>query len=354
MKTILIGSTETFSGKSAVTLGLGTVLKEKGYKVGFMKPLGNLLKMENGRIIDEDAYNIKEILGITDSLDDITPIHLTDDFLHKILKGEVCGLNQSIKSAFASISQEKDVVLVEGNANFSGGAIYQMTDADMAHVLDASILLVVRYRSEKDIDGILIDYKIIGDPEMIIGVILNDVPDEEISDVEHVVKPYLSRLGINVLGVIPRDYTLKSSSVGEIAEMLGGNILTAQEKTEELIEHVLVGAMEAESALVFFRRGHNYAVVTGGDRADIQLTAIKANARCLILTGNLYPSPAVLGSAQKKGVPMILVSTDTMTTIDRIEQIMGRSSMGNPAKLKRIVELIKDNLDLGAIVRYIE
>jgi BioD-like phosphotransacetylase family protein len=81
---------------------------------------------------------------------------------------------------------------------------------------------------------------------------------------------------------------------------------------------------------------------------------MEANTKCLILTGNLYPSAAVLGTAQTKEVPIILVSADTMTTIDHLEILMGRSSMSNPEKLKKIVELLKNTLDLDTIIRHID
>ncbi|MCK5487933.1 MAG: AAA family ATPase, partial [Desulfobacterales bacterium] len=42
MASILISSSEKYSGKSAVCIGLGTILKRKGYTVGYMKPIGNL------------------------------------------------------------------------------------------------------------------------------------------------------------------------------------------------------------------------------------------------------------------------------------------------------------------------
>ena len=38
---------------------------------------------------------------------------------------------------------------------------------------------------------------------------------------------------------------------------------------------MLVGAMSVESALSYFRRKPNKAVITGGDRADIQLAALE-------------------------------------------------------------------------------
>ncbi|MFQ6063576.1 MAG: AAA family ATPase, partial [Methanosarcinales archaeon] len=58
MNSILISSSEAYSGKSAICMGIGSILKEKGYKVGYMKPIGNLLRDVNGIIMDEDVKNV--------------------------------------------------------------------------------------------------------------------------------------------------------------------------------------------------------------------------------------------------------------------------------------------------------
>ena len=86
-----------------------------------------------------------------------------------------------------------------------------------------------------------------------------------------------------------------SVSVGELAEFLSGKILCCADKVDELVEHLMVGAMSVDSALTYFRRKPNKAVITGGDRPDIQLAALETSTKCLILTGNLQPSPIILG-----------------------------------------------------------
>ena len=63
-----------------------------------------------------------------------------------------------------------------------------------------------------------------------------------------------------------------------------------------------VGAMTADAALSRFRRSSNKAVITGGDRTDIQLAALETSTTCLILTGNLRPSPLVIKQAEEFGI----------------------------------------------------
>jgi len=95
---------------------------------------------------------------------------------------------------------------------------------------------------------------------------------------------------------------------------------------------MLVGAMSAEAALTYFRRRTNKAVITGGDRADIQLAALETSTSCLILTGNLYPSPVVLNRADELDVPLLLADMDTVSAIDIVAGCMAAAAFSNPKK----------------------
>jgi BioD-like phosphotransacetylase family protein len=101
-------------------------------------------------------------------------------------------------------------------------------------------------------------------------------------------QPALERLGIPVYGVLPQA-RLAAISVGELADALGARFLVLPDRRFALVETLTVGAMTVEAALPRFRRQPNKAVITGGDRTDIQLAALETSTRALILTGNMEP-----------------------------------------------------------------
>ena len=74
-------------------------------------------------------------------------------------------------------------------------------------------------------------------------------------------------------------------------------------------------------------KGHrpNKAVITGGDRPDIQLAAMETSTRCLILTGNIRPEAQIISRAEEEGIPILSTHHDTMTTIERIEGFFGKT-----------------------------
>ncbi|MEZ5336392.1 MAG: phosphotransacetylase family protein [Methanolobus sp.] len=353
MKSILISSSEEFSGKSSICMGLGKIFQESGLNVGYMKPVGNLLIDVHGSLTDEDSEGIKKLLGIEDPAKYITPIHLTDSLIDDALKGVEKDLDERLVDAYSEISKDKDVVFVEGSGGIGGGSMYGLSDPEIASKLGIKMLLVTRFDSISAVDRILCDMRIIGDGAMFTGLILNEVPASMADRVTEIVIPFLEKKGIKVFGTIYEDDTLRSVFISEIVEDLHAEVLVAPDKLDQLVEHYLVGAMEVGSAIKYFRREPHSAVITGGDRADIQMAAIESRVRCLILTGNMRPSGAVLASAEEAGIPVILVRGDTMNTIERMENLIGHAHIKQQVKLDRVVELLKNHLDIQAIAESI-
>ena len=138
-----------------------------------------------------------------------------------------------------------------------------------------------------------------------------------------------------------RYVVLSALTVGELIRLLDAEVLTKYQRAEALVENLTVGAMTAEAALSRFRRSSNKAVITGGDRTDIQLAALETSTTCLILTGNLRPSPLVIKQAEEFGISVLLVRTNTMETIEQIEKFFGKTRLGQTAKLKQFQTLWK-------------
>ncbi|OGO66101.1 MAG: hypothetical protein A2029_06630 [Chloroflexi bacterium RBG_19FT_COMBO_47_9] len=144
---------------------------------------------------------------------------------------------------------------------------------------------------------------------------------------------------------MPEVRGLSALTVGELIKLLDAEVLTKYQRSEALVENLTVGAMTADAALSRFRKSSNKAVITGGDRTDIQLAALETSTTCLILTGNLRPSPLVIKQAEEFGIAVLLVRTNTMETIEQIEKFFGKTRLGQTTKLKQFQTLMDTHLD---------
>jgi BioD-like phosphotransacetylase family protein len=142
--------------------------------------------------------------------------------------------------------------------------------------------------------------------------------------------------------------------VSELIEVLSAEVLTESSDLEAMVETLTIGAMTADAALHRFREYSNKAVITGGDRTDIQLAALETSTTCLILTGNLQPSPLIVKQAEDFSVAVLLVRENTMETVEAIEQIFGKTRLGQPDKLAEFESIFAENIDFGRLYQRLE
>ena len=350
MKSLYITSVEPYSGKTAVCLALGQILQADGYKVGYLKPVSTQpWRTPEGKLADEDAVFVHKALSLEGDPIDAATIIVTPTTLRNRLKGlDVEDLLKKIQQRAEQASKDKDVLLLEGGASLREGYAMGLSNLNIAQELGAPAVVIVPYRGEmRVVDDVLTARFRLG--EQLLGVILNRVPDGDRDFLNDYALPFLEAKGITVLGTLPSVPRLSALSVGELADLLEAEVLTEHMDPDALAESLTVGAMTAEAALSRFRRYQNKAVITGGDRTDIQLAALETSTVVLILTGNLHPSPLIIKQADQLNVPVLLVKDNTMETVNLIEEAHGKTRLGQPEKLGTFLKLLKENTELKEI-----
>jgi BioD-like phosphotransacetylase family protein len=351
MASVYVASTETFVGKSALCAALLQQFQNAGYRVGYMKPVSvSAVPSETGAA-DEDAQLMRQLFDLPDSPETIAPVLATPRVIDGVLRGQQTDFRPRMRQAYDRIAAERDVVVLEGVNTWAEGALLNLSAHDVSEMLDVPVLLVSRYHSIFAADAIISVHRYLGD--RLIGVVLNQVLPDQVEFVKATMGPFLEQAGVPVVGVIPDDPRLEAVSVAELGEILGATVVS-QGDQNRLIEHLSVGAMGADTALQFFRRQPNKAVITGGDRADLQIAALETSTSCLVLTGNVRPAPAVLDRATQRNVPVLMVTGDTLSVVQRAEGLFGRMRFGRGDTHARFSQLAGENLDLQRLQQLLQ
>lgn len=344
MKAIYFTSIENYSGKTAICLGIGKRLQVEGYRIGYLKPVSYEAAQLGGYLVDEDALFVRNALALDVDPRELSPVVVTPALLQDCLGGRDCGFKEKIVEAAEKAGQGKDVLLLEGGGSLRMGYALGVSTPYMAELLGAQVLAVVRYRGRINLlDDALAAQLRLGD--RLLGVILNRVPKEELGFATGQATQFLEGRGIPVLGTIVERAALAAISVGELIKALDARVLTARADEDRLIATLMVGAMSAQEALSRFRVHQNKAVVTGGDRTDVQLAALETSTSALVLTGNLHPAAAVLQRANEQGVTVLLVPGNTMETVEKVEHMFGKTRLGQPEKLALFEALMAEYVD---------
>ena len=354
MKSLYITSVEKYSGKTALCLALGKIYQERGLSIAYLKPFSLRPWRIGDKIADEDASFVIDILGVNAKPWELAPVVLTDEMLRDYLTGkeEVDFMPQVLEAA-KNLEERKDLLLLEGGGSLREGYAVKLPTSDVAKELGSAILVVVKFCEDACLldDVLSAKFRL---PNSLSGVVINRVPQHALSFVNNLAVPYLEKEGVPILGVLPDDRELAALSVGEIVDVLGAEVLTSCFDEEALVEALMVGAMTEDSALRRFRKQANKAVITGGDRTDIQLAAMETSTTCLILTGNLHPSNLIIKQAEDMCVPVLLVPGNTMETVEALDRIFGRTRLGQKEKLEKFMGYVKKNVDLKRLDKALE
>jgi hypothetical protein len=349
MANLYITSAETFSGKSALCIGLGIRFRKDGHQAGYMKPVNVSCQISEGLPCDDDVNFARGVFEMPEPTSLIGPVALTPAKIEGQLRGPEVAYEQQFMDAYTRLSEGRDIMVLEGGRSWREGYVAGLSARRVVELTHAQVIIVLKYENALLVDRALAAQDYFGPALM--GIMINETPRTNLEHAKEVISPFLDRHKLDVLGILPKDIMLAAPTVAELAEGLRAEILCNAENTGALVEHMLVGAMSAEAALTYFRRKPNKAVITGGDRADIQLAALETSTRCLILTGNLYPSPAVLNRADELGVPVLLADLDTLSTIEIVESYLGRGRVQLPQKIERFSALLNENFDYTALYR---
>jgi BioD-like phosphotransacetylase family protein len=348
---IFIASSTPYAGRTFLSLSLARKLKEMDYQVGYMKPLGTVPVISGKAVRDADAVFAKEVLSLAEPLEIISPFVLDFENQARLYAGELKDVRKQVLDAFRSL-RKKDFVIVAGANDLFEGSLAGLDALTLAGEMKAHILLVEPWRGDLSADTVYGASRLFGD--RFCGAVLNKVPEAAVSHAKQGVKPFLQKAGVLVFGVFPKDRFLESVTVRQLIEILNGKLLCCEDRIEEHVENFLIGAMDVDSALTYFRKTPNKAVITGAHRSDIQLAAMETSTKCIIITGGLQTNEVVLGKAKATGTPILSVPDDTFSTIDKIEVRVGKTTIREPRKVDRAEQILAAEFDMFGFLKRLE
>jgi len=141
---VLITGTDTGVGKTFVACGLAALLRDRGYRVGVMKPAETGCLERDGELLPQDAVRLKEVSGCREPIEKICPYRLRDALAPSVaaeradLKIDV----DRLMTVYDEIDSTHDVTLVEGAGGLMVPLLPSFTYADLARVLKLPLIVV--------------------------------------------------------------------------------------------------------------------------------------------------------------------------------------------------------------------
>ena len=354
---VFIAATRQNDGKTTVSLGLIAALQKFFPRVGYIKPVGQRFVEIEEQKIDEDSVLMDSVYRLNCPLVDMSPIAVEPAFTRKYLQSaNKEPLVRKIQNSFDRVAWEKDFVLCEGSGHAGVGSVFDLSNAQVAKTLGCKVIIVSQGGIGKPIDEVSLNQALFEKEGVeIIGVIINKVTSDKIPEITRFVRSGLKRKGLELLGVLPHERILARPTVDLVREELHAELLNSAINPNTLVDDVVVGAMGAQNAMQFFKRG--VLLITPGDREDILLAAgamtdpnSSDRMAGIVLTGGLRPSEAVVKALQTLPIPVLLAKTDSYQVASKVHDLIVKTRPADAEKISLIRDLIARHVNVKKIV----
>jgi BioD-like phosphotransacetylase family protein len=356
---VFLAATGQNRGKTTTSLGLLAAIRDRGLRLGFVKPVGQRYLVVDGARADEDAVLMSELFALPDALNDMSPVTLPRGFTSDYIMGRVSeDLAAQVLAAFERVAAEKDLVVIEGTGHAGVGAVVGLSNARAAAMLGAPVIIVSEGGVGRPIDEIVLNRALFAQHGVeVIGAVVNKVDVQSHPHLPEVLARGLAQHGVELLACIPYSEFLANPSLELIVTHLEGELVSGEAAPGLTIRRVAIGAMQADHAIEHL--GERTLLITPGDREDLLLAAVAANRASparpkvvgIVLSGGYEPSAPVLAELRDAGIFAFLVQTDTYRTAQAVDEILVKTHATDTEKIATIIELVGGALDVDTLLK---
>ena len=181
-KNIYVAASSQHVGKTTSTLGLVSGFMNKGLKVGYCKPVGQKFLDINNLIVDKDTVLFADLIHFDLIPEYHSPVILGPGATEKYLDNpDKYDLEGVISEARRYMSNNNDISIYEGTGHPGVGSVAGLSNARVAKLLDAGVVMVVEGGIGSTIDMLNMCTAIFRENDVpILGIIINKVREEKI------------------------------------------------------------------------------------------------------------------------------------------------------------------------------
>ncbi|HYQ59258.1 MAG TPA: phosphate acetyltransferase [Draconibacterium sp.] len=357
MKTgIYITNTESSTGRSLITLGVLKVLLSKVSRVGYFRPIIN--DYPKG-VHDNHIETMLSYFNLDMEYKDAYGFTMSQVVKYKNMDQEARLIDQII-DRYKKLEEEYDVVVVEGS-DFENKGISFEFDLNVEFAKNLSLpTILVSSANNKEMDQAIsnldLAIKSFAAKDVVVqSVVMNRVEagncERMRAELSKVIPPETS------IEIIPEIKKLSSPTIKEIYEEIGGQIILGENLLCKQADRYDVGAMQLRNYLD--RVEENSLIITPGDRSDIILAALQANASAnypniagIVVTGGIPPEPQIVRLIEglPNIVPIILVDDVTFDAAKKIANVKPKIRPGIPRKIDLSISTFEKYVDTEFLI----
>lgn len=358
-KNIYVAASSQHVGKTTSTLGLVSGLIQMDINVGYSKPVGQKFLDLKNIYVDKDTLLFADLIRFEINPDYHSPIILPGKVVKQNIINPSNDFHERIGKAAQFLQQHHELTIYEGTGHPGVGGVVGMSNAEVAHIIDASVVLVLEGGIGSTIDMFHLCHASFRAKNVpIVGVIINKVRPDKIESIRGYLDTYFNRLNIPVLGYIPYDEYLAYPLMSTVVNSIKGSVELHEDKLDSnRVENILAGSLVDMKELHTFQ---NHLLVSNIKMVERAIKKIKTFSKAqdimvsplsgIIITGEGDLDENTLNYINTHNIPLIRTNYDTLGVVMKISKIEVKINRRTPWKISRAIELINKNVDLNKIL----
>jgi len=309
-KKIFVAATGQNSGKTTTSLSLLHLARRKYKRIGFIKPIGPKLATLNGRLVDKDASLMAQVYGLEKYLEHMSPVVVQPGTTKMVLRGEIspAELEDRVLKAVEALDRECDFLIVEGAGHSGVGTVLGMSNAHIARLVDAPVLMVTGGGIGNVVDSVGMNAAMFRQEGADIRAIVANkiVPEKREETLEYLNLAFRGS-GIEVIGGFNFQPILANPTLRRISSVLGLPIQGNREEDMRIVHHVQIGAASTQRVVELLQESTLLLVTSSRDEL-------------LVTLANLYTMPEYRAKIVGLIIPGVApLSSITQKILDRSE-----------------------------------
>ncbi len=360
---IFVAATSQHVGKTTTTLGLLSRLRASGIDVGYCKPVGQqYIDLKNNRV-DKDALLFSSSCDFELVPELHSPVILGPGATTAYLDNpEQFSYGNKVLKASKILSSQFEAVVYEGTGHPGVGSVVGLSNARVAEMLGAGLIMVVEAGIGNTIDLLDLNLSVFEQKNIpIVGVIINKAIPGKIEKITHYVGKVLSERGINLLGVMPYDRALGLPVMHSIVKAINGKVELNEDQLDNRVMDIIAGSLIDLSEVKEFS---NQLLVVSVNRMEEALKKLEGVFRFVeqeeyplsgvIVTGDGEITDEHYQLFEKHKVPVVRAAMDTYEVVIKISRMEVKINTRTPWKVKKAIELFQEHIDMKPVLDFLE
>jgi len=278
---IFVAASGQNCGKTTVSLSLLHLAQKKYRRVGFLKPISPKPTQLRGLTVDKDAALMCQVFGLGRDLRHMSPVVIEGNSTRRFIDGELDAkaLEQRILEACAALEKHCDLIIIEGAGHPGVGSVVGLSNAHVARILGASVLMVTGGGVGNVIDSVHLDRALFEREKVEIRAVLVNklIPDKRDTTLDYLERAF-AREPFKLIGGFNYQPILADPTLGRVSNILDLEIHGNRREAKRIIHFLQIGAPSTQRVIELLR-------------PDTLLIVTSSRDELLITLANMYQMP---------------------------------------------------------------